>query len=628
MKVLDATLVNYGSFVGEHVFSFADRSILLVLGHNLDEPNANSNGAGKSTLADALEWALFGVNPRGDVADAVISVGQDFCRVTARVVDDDGAVHTVERRRGKGQGFRTWVGAVETTRLDTSATQEALEVVLGLDREIWRSAVYFSQREGIRFAEATDAVRKDILTRILGLGEIDEALERATAAHRQAETEHVASESRLVSLLASREQIARDREQAHAQAVGHATKRQAALQALAQALSAQQHAQAQWSAYSQGLPPLQPLDVPEPPGLSQGLSDEREALAQASAARHEVQGLERALAKAQATALVCPTCQRPHPDAPALRDRLVAETLQSLTTARLAFTAADERARTVSAWVTEARAGWERAKRSAAQAYTEAAREHERARAALMAAGTECARLVSEQHRLASEVNPYEARAQELTARMDAADDEIERLRESLVDLGTRVHRLAFWKTAFGPKGIKSFVLDERLADLTQEANRWLSLLSGGRMWVRFETQRSVGKGKAARLTESFSIRVFKYEADGTTTTERAFASWSGGEQRRVSLAIDFALARLVARRARKSYDILILDEVFGKSLDTEGKEAVARMLRELAREKSTIMVVDHDLGFQHSFQTSVTVVKQNGRSRITEAVTGVEQKT
>lgn len=179
----------------------------------------------------------------------------------------------------------------------------------------------------------------------------------------------------------------------------------------------------------------------------------------------------------------------------------------------------------------------------------------------------------------------------------------------------TDAEYLAFWTEAFGPRGLKNYVLDTKLQAITDAANHWVKILTGGTIWVRIETQ-TMGRSTGT-LRNKLNVRVFRYMPDGTVR-ERNYKSWSGGEKQRVSLGIDLGLASLVASRARKHYDVLILDELF-RHLDTSGREAVLELLQHLAREKSSVFVVDHDAELGAQFEARVVVRKVGGVSTLVE---------
>ena len=218
--------------------------------------------------------------------------------------------------------------------------------------------------------------------------------------------------------------------------------------------------------------------------------------------------------------------------------------------------------------------------------------------------------------------NPYEGQTAALEAQRLDAQRKLLDLATSLETARQEQRYAEFWVDAFGLKGLKSYVLDARLQEMTDAANTWVRMLTGGTIWVRFETQKMGRSTK--RLSTDINIRVFRYNPNGTVT-ERNYKSWSGGEKKRVSWAIDFGLSRLVAARATKRYDLLVLDEVF-KYVDAAGGEAVIEMLRHLRQERSSIFVIEHDSDFQSHFENKLTVRKQGGRSAIiTESTHGQE---
>lgn len=178
--------------------------------------------------------------------------------------------------------------------------------------------------------------------------------------------------------------------------------------------------------------------------------------------------------------------------------------------------------------------------------------------------------------------------------------------------LEARAKLLDFWVTGFGNRGLKAFVLDEKIQELTARANRWLTKLSGGASWIRFETQTAT---KAGTLNDAFSVRVFRSEAG--RVVERPYGALSGGQQARVALAIDWAIADAVASRAEHRFDILCLDEAF-RHLDKAGRDLVLDALGELRRDRGSVFVADHDSVFQSAFERSITIVREHGQSRFT----------
>lgn len=129
--------------------------------------------------------------------------------------------------------------------------------------------------------------------------------------------------------------------------------------------------------------------------------------------------------------------------------------------------------------------------------------------------------------------------------------------------------------------------------------------LSGGRLRLRltFDDQlRSIRK------------RVHVRRADGSLA-ERSISQLSGGEWRRIALALSLAFADFSRARLGLSCNLLVLDEVM-QHMDVEGQAAMARVLRGLDVE-STI-VIAHGLAsdaLYGDFET-VDVVERWGDAR------------
>lgn len=635
MKIESITLENYGPFYGSHNFSFENRGLVLVMGDNLDEPKMDSNGSGKSSIFDALDWGLFGKVPRGDHADSICNEEVKACSVTIRIRDDLGNPSQITRSRGKKNDLVFVENGIDKTALDTKETQNLIEQYLGLDRDVFHAAVLFGQMDLNHYADATDSERMEILTKILNLDEIDELLDKAKA-HSAMKAEVV---RKIVADINAQTAVLDNIKSAdYSTKINNweETRRLEVLRLKELQASNQQHLMS--------MPPLE-----NPDGLKIRLVE-----------------LENQLAKIDdsASAFALTT----------LQNELVSVRLQTDYAQKLLLTMANQLAQQVDILnspiqvcvscgqavprkhisdkiadlekgITEQKRivnGWEiqLAQLSARievdqTIFDKQVQENSKIRKEHTDEITEIkSRLSTIQYRMAenqkikstidnlqtmigtkqSEVNPYIVQREENAKRFTEVSAMIDKYEAELSNAEEKQRYLDFWVTAFGTKGLKSYILDSRLQELTDAANQWVKILTGGTIWVQFESQKQT-RGK--KIVNSPDIRVCRWNPDGTIS-ERNFKSWSGGEKQRISFAIDFGLSRLIANRAKHRYDLLILDEVF-RHLDRSGKEAVMEMLQALATEKNSLLVVEHDTEFQGSFDSKVLVQKQNRRSVIKE---------
>ena len=132
------------------------------------------NGAGKSSILTAIDVALFG--PEGRSLAPYVTDGEDTMRVelqfehgrdryrVTRAVDR--AKTTVDLAILGGPSDDEWVTlTAETAR----ATQERLDLILGLSRRTLRASSLLMQADGGAFCEADPKERRQILSEALGL---------------------------------------------------------------------------------------------------------------------------------------------------------------------------------------------------------------------------------------------------------------------------------------------------------------------------------------------------------------------------------------------------------------------------------------------------------------------------
>ena len=153
---------------------------------------------------------------------------------------------------------------------------------------------------------------------------------------------------------------------------------------------------------------------------------------------------------------------------------------------------------------------------------------------------------------------------------------------------------------AFGKKGLQAMLIETAIPELEDEANALLSLMSDGRMQVRFETQRAARSGDTI---ETLDINI----SDELGT--RAYEMYSGGEAFRVNFAIRIALSKLLARRAGAKLQLLVIDEGFG-SQDEQGRERLVDAIKAIQHQFEKILVITHLEDLKDLFPVRIEVVK------------------
>ncbi len=161
---------------------------------------------------------------------------------------------------------------------------------------------------------------------------------------------------------------------------------------------------------------------------------------------------------------------------------------------------------------------------------------------------------------------------------------------------------------AFGKKGIQALLIESAIPEIEDEANRLLSRMTGGRMHIRFETQRAA---KSTDSTiETLDIRI----ADELGT--RDYELFSGGEAFRVNFAIRVAMSKVLARRAGARLQTLVIDEGFGTQ-DGQGRERLVEAINAIQDDFEKVIVITHIDELKEAFPTRIEVVKTPEGSRL-----------
>ena len=164
-----------------------------------------------------------------------------------------------------------------------------------------------------------------------------------------------------------------------------------------------------------------------------------------------------------------------------------------------------------------------------------------------------------------------------------------------------------FWVEAFSDSGIKSHLLDSVTPFLNERADYYSQILSDGTLNVEFST---VTPLKNKKIVDKFNVAVGNLEGGDD------YKANSGGERRRIDLAILFALQDLVASRSQKSMNMIVYDEIFD-ALDGVGVEKAIQVLQEKQTKCESVFVITHNPLLAGYFENVINVVKEKGETTI-----------
>ena len=618
--------------VGEIVLagfgSYGPESQTLTLGGGGPLAVTGDNGSGKSTMASkGLTWVLEGKCPpeRMGSGTRMLSgkgIVNDDCdeaagRVTLLSWPAREPRYRIERSRKRTGADNLIIMEVGPDGAETplDGGQATIDGIIGADYDVFVRTVVRGQNDVWNFAEATDARKREVLDTVSGA-------EALGTAYVKAKDLRVKAQGR-VDLYASRAADAERRaDEVDLETIGkqvdgwerdQGTKVEQARADVAALEQAEQAAVGYDAEAAQGDAQRVALDA-ERPAL-----DLAPYAASITAAREDADRLAREKAVLDAdwhklehlgTGATCPTCgQIVAEGAPTAAKK--SALLQPMADADQAHHgAADylqqcEMARHDAAvWLDDELAKWQ-TKRDAIPGGGPATAP------AAQQATTAARRRLGD---LESATNPYAAAVEQAETARASAVHEAACLREAERCAQREHDQAAAWETALSPKGVRAHLAEAALAAIEIEANKWLSVLSSGRMTVAFPSTREVG----GRTKEEIQTILTFRKPDGTEV-QRDMLAFSGGQKRRINFAVDLGVAAAFERGGALALSLLVLDEEVFSGMDEEGKAAVAQAIHNTG--VADVVCIDHDPRLSGVIDRHVeTYLDDDGYSRLREA--------
>jgi len=494
------------------------------------------NGAGKSSIIEAVSFALWGESlRRGDPWRE----GQEG---HAQVVTPD--LDAVRKRSSGGKTTLTWTRLgthAPTPRYETTTkAQEALEHVIG-PWEIWRYSHVFSSADAASFTLARDADRKRLIETILGNDRFDAASAKARSLLRAAQDGEAQQRAALDRKRAALEAERRRRDEAQEGLAGLPRTKAGTANGAAEAR-------------------LGELD-----SMIAGAEEEMKALRKAireadrAGAEQAAQAKEIERRLANLRGALCPTCgQKIKPSVVKAEDEKISS-LQA--EAEKARKSAKRKVSSYEADLEDLEGSVEQLRQQRAQLSTEVeaakASVKQRARFEKIIADA-----VSQIERLEVEVNNHHAEHAHYAA-------EVAELEEVDQVLGLR--------------GVRAHLLGGALAAIEQVGNARLSQITGEPLTMRLKSYTEKKSEKGA-VIDAISLEVQGMKRG------KSYRDTSGGERRRLDIAILLAIAEVAQAGSGQEGGTLFFDEVFD-ALDEEGVEAVSSTLTALAQDRCVVVI-------------------------------------
>lgn len=137
--------------------------------------------------------------------------------------------------------------------------------------------------------------------------------------------------------------------------------------------------------------------------------------------------------------------------------------------------------------------------------------------------------------------------------------------------------------------GVKTTIIREYLPVINRMINHYLNVME---FFVEFTLDENFNELVRSRCRDEFS-----------------YASFSEGEKKRIDIAILFAWRQVARMKNSVNCNILFLDEILDGSLDSDGMDAVFKIIEDESKQ-SNVFVISHNDHFKDQFTNVITIKK------------------
>jgi len=601
----------------------------LVDGFNYDDNTPE--GSGKSAILNALCWGLFGKIPKDANVDDVIREGQKSCSVEVYFNEDskDDETYIFRTRKPNELGMHfTWrKGSTTEKGKDAKETQKMIEEYIGMSFETFCQSVYFAQNYPNKFVTATEDQKGKILSEIQDLMIFDRARKKTLAEIKENDLDLMAIkkdlerqrsvEERYESELSNIEQLKsvfnREKQEKIAElrdssdTIGNQVKQ--LLKTHAE--FTEEECLVERDRINKGIREL----IEEKARFKEELRGLESKKLSVKRLEFQVQKLEGQMLKAvnkikdlkNPKDKACPTCgtvlekidkshfkvaieeqQHEKQEFAQEREGLLKELegMEIPTTSEL------------QEGISSIKTMLKREEYALSEVETQLKK--------ISLVEKELISKNDEQDRIFTMIEKEEARdgahfdkkLKEIKTALTKTQKETKTLRENLKVLTDHGNRLLALKDGF--KEVKQYVFQGLLSELTRKSNRFLSELF--ELPIKIDFSNLSGSGEVSKIKVEVTI-------DGH---KRPLGLYSGGQFRRIQLAVDLALSEIVSARGDSPMNLRIFDEYF-KDLSESSMEKALRLIETL---QGCTILIEHNSIFKSIVDNTFKVELIDGVSK------------
>lgn len=633
MKFLEVTMRNFRVYEKEQKVELDKQGLVAVQGVNKDSNGFRSNGAGKSSFLEAIIYCLYGKLSDGKTGDSVINnkVGNNMKVTFTFSIKDN--VYRIERYR-KDKDFKNktllFLNDKEITKSSVKLTNEAIEEITHLKLETLLNSIMFGLGNKVKFTEATDKDKKEILEGIANISiykqaydvakeELDEVKEKINNLTNQSQviqTRLDGYNSQKALYLSQKDQYDKylsqldnnvlttknDFEAFMSENSLHSIEElednyysieedKKVIQAKLANMSNNSQAQQKYASIQQQVQ----YDEQQSSTLTSDIQDKKEKI----------------LKLYNSDNPVCEYCGSEldveHKKKEIIRlGDIIKDDTSKLTTLTTSITASKKDMKELEPVILQ-----EQKDKESYNQNLKLLNDYNTKQNALVSLSNTAKALKKDiESAKAEKANPQQftlTSDKQLDTDIANAKNDLKNMQELLEKHKQEQKDLEDVEAVYSNKGVISHVLDLVMPYINEQANYYLSELTDNSIHIDIDTQ---SEAKNGNVSEKLNIKVDNLNGGNEYSLN------STGEKKRIDLAISLALQDYVMTNTSTKTNLIAYDEVFD-GLDDIGIQRIMHLLKERIKDIPTVFVISHNDKLQELFESTLLVTKQEGLSTI-----------
>ena len=205
------------------------------------------------------------------------------------------------------------------------------------------------------------------------------------------------------------------------------------------------------------------------------------------------------------------------------------------------------------------------------------------------------------------QIRDYESEIQEITeqianrnterATLKALKGELTTVEKDKSNHSENIDYLEFANSMMKDSGVKAKIIRRYLPVMNQKINKYLQMMD---FYINFTLDEQFNEKIKSPIHEKFS-----------------YESFSEGEKMRIDLAILFTWRDIAKMKNSSSTNILILDEIFDSSLDSNGTDEFTKIIKYVIKDAYVFMISHKIDELTDRLDNLITFEKMNGFSKV-----------